>query len=58
MSDQCEPCEIIAEMTVLLHTLHEYTSMQVIKTFSMRESWWYIKGDGGAKSKGTIKASD
>ena len=28
---------------------------QVIKTFSTREGWWYIgiKGDGGAKSKGT-----
>ena len=27
----------------------------VIKTFSMREGWWYIgiKGDGGVKSKGT-----
>ena len=29
--------------------------LQVIKTFSMREGWWYIgiKGDGGVKSKGT-----
>ena len=28
---------------------------QVIKTFSMREGWWYIgiKGGGGVKSKGT-----
>ena len=28
---------------------------QVIKTFSIREGWWYIgiKGDGGVKSKGT-----
>ena len=28
---------------------------QVIKTFSVREGWWYmgIKGDGGVKSKGT-----
>ena len=28
---------------------------QVIKTFSIQESWWYIgiKGDGGVKSKGT-----
>ena len=28
---------------------------QVIKTFSIREGWWYIgtKGDGGLKSKGT-----
>ena len=27
----------------------------VIKTFSIREGWWYIgiKGDGGVKSKGT-----
>ena len=30
-------------------------STQVIKTFSMREGWWYIgiKGGGGVKSKGT-----
>ena len=29
--------------------------VQVIKTFSMREGWWYIgiKGGGGVKSKGT-----
>ena len=29
--------------------------LQVIKTFSMREGWWYIgiKGGGGVKSKGT-----
>ena len=29
--------------------------IQVIKTFSIREGWWYIgiKGDGGVKSKGT-----
>ena len=29
--------------------------IQVIKTFSMREGWWYIgiKGGGGVKSKGT-----
>ena len=29
--------------------------IQVIKTFSTREGWWYIgiKGDGGVKSKGT-----
>ena len=28
---------------------------QVIKTFSMREGWWYIgiKSGGGVKSKGT-----
>ena len=28
---------------------------QVIKTFSIREGWWYIgiKGNGGVKSKGT-----
>ena len=28
---------------------------QVIKTFSIREGWWYIgiKGDGGVKSKRT-----
>ena len=27
----------------------------MIKTFSMREGWWYIgiKGGGGVKSKGT-----
>jgi hypothetical protein len=30
-------------------------TLQVIKTFSMREGWWYIgiKGGGGVKSKGT-----
>ena len=30
-------------------------NVQVIKTFSMREGWWYIgiKGGGGVKSKGT-----
>ena len=30
-------------------------NIQVIKTFSTREGWWYIgiKGDGGVKSKGT-----
>ena len=30
-------------------------TIQVIKTFSMREGWWYIgiKGGGGVKSKGT-----
>ena len=30
-------------------------SLQGIKTFSIREGWWCIgiKGDGGAKSKGT-----
>ena len=29
--------------------------IQVIKTFSTREGWWYIgiKGVGGVKSKGT-----
>ena len=29
--------------------------LQVIKTFSMREGWWYIgiKDGGGVKSKGT-----
>ena len=29
--------------------------IQVIKTFTMREGWWYIgiKGGGGVKSKGT-----
>ena len=29
--------------------------LQVIKTFSMREGWWYIgiKSGGGVKSKGT-----
>ena len=29
--------------------------VQVIKTFSMREGWWYIgiKGGVGVKSKGT-----
>ena len=29
--------------------------LQVIKTFFIREGWWYtgIKGDGGVKSKGT-----
>ena len=29
--------------------------LQVIKTFSMREGWWYIgiKGGGGVKRKGT-----
>ena len=28
--------------------------LQIIKTFSTREGWWYIgiKGDGGVKSKG------
>ena len=33
----------------------ETLSQQVIKTFSMREGWWYIgiKGGGGVKSKGT-----
>ena len=29
--------------------------IQVIKTFSIQQGWWYIgiKGDGGVKSKGT-----
>ena len=29
--------------------------LQMIKTFSIREGWWYIgiKGSGGVKSKGT-----
>ena len=33
-------------------SIHSYI---VIKTFSIREGWWYIgiKGDGGVKSKGT-----
>ena len=38
--------------------LYQYSpkfKRQVIKTFSMREGWWYIgiKGGGGVKSKGT-----
>ena len=34
---------------------HYFSIIQVIKTFSTREGWWYIgiKGDGGVKSKGT-----
>ena len=33
----------------------ELDRKQVIKTFYIREGWWYIgiKGDGGVKSKGT-----
>ena len=32
-----------------------YLIIQVIKTFSMQQGWWYIgiKGGGGVKSKGT-----
>ena len=32
-----------------------HLKIQVTKTFSIREGWWYIgiKGDGGVKSKGT-----
>ena len=39
---------------VCLH-VHGPSCVQVIKTFSMREGWWYIgiKGGGGVKSKGT-----
>ena len=35
--------------------VHPSQIIQVIKTFSMREGWWYIgiKGGGGVKSKGT-----
>ena len=35
--------------------LYGHVYVQVIKTFSMREGWWYIgiKGGGGVKSKGT-----
>ena len=52
-------------MSSLIHNKHilalrvqltqETKVVQVIKTFSTREGWWYIgiKGDGGVKSKGT-----
>ena len=41
--------------TTILDSCRSLTWRQVIKTFSMREGWWYIgiKGGGGVKSKGT-----
>ena len=41
--------------TTIVHVDHCILIIQVIKTFSIQEGWWYIgnKGDGGVKSKGT-----
>ena len=42
-------------IVVLYFSIASFISVQVIKTFSIREGWWYIgiKGDGGVKRKGT-----
>ena len=43
------------ELNIILNPPKNVGNKCMIKTFSMREGWWYIgiKGGGGVKSNGT-----